>query len=239
MVLVCHEHEFIYQKTLKTAGTSVEMALEPLCAPAGHVVREPTPARFSDYGIVGARRGPANEDQTGWRSHLPASKTKALIGDRIWNSYERIAVIRNPFDKAVSWFFWKTRRSNIAPDERVSAFRSFLKDRAERGYFRSDADIDWQTCHLDGRLIINKFLKMETIRADLDELAAGWEIPRETLAMPATKTKVRASDKLPVAAYFDQPSIDILLKEQDWLFRAGRYPQRPESVERASARLVA
>lgn len=239
MVLVCHTHEFIYQKTMKTAGTSVEMALEPLCAAPGHRVVEATPAIISDYGVIGARRGPANVDQTGWASHLSAWQTRKLAGPRVWNNYERIAVIRNPFDKAVSWFFWSTRFKPVAVADRIPAFRAFLKDKHDKGYFKSAADVDFKACHIRGLPVIHRYLKMEELRTEIDELGEGWGMAPGTIKLPATKTNVRASDRLPVAAYFDQASIDILRRGQDWIFRAGRYDRTPHVAERASARLVA
>ena len=239
MVLVCHTHEFIYQKTMKTAGTSVEMALEPLCAAPGHRVTEATPAIISEYGVIGARRGPANTDKTGWASHLAAWDTRKLAGPKVWNNYERIAVIRNPFDKAVSWFFWNTRNKPVASHERVPAFRAFLREKQDQGYFRSAADVDFKACHIRGLPVIHRYLKMEELRAEVDELAAGWGMVPGSIKLPATKTKERAADALPVAAYFDQASIDILRRGQDWLFRAGRYAHTPAEAIRASARLVA
>ncbi|WP_147127014.1 hypothetical protein [Shimia ponticola] len=224
---------------MKTAGTSVEMALEPFCAAPGHRVVEATPAIISEYGVIGARRGPANLDKTGWASHLSAWDTRKLAGPKVWNNYERIAVIRNPFDKAVSWFFWANRFKPVSDADRVSAFRAFLKDKHDKGYFKSAADVDFKACHIRGLPVIHRYLKMEELRSEVDELAAGWGMAPGAIKLPATKTNVRAKDKLPVAAYFDQASIDILRRGQDWIFRAGRYAHTPHVVERASARLVA
>ena len=176
------------------------MALEPLCAPWGHRVREATPARLSDEGIIGARRGPANHDTTGWVSHLPAHKTRTLAGQQTWDSYERIAVLRNPFDKAMSWFFWAYRHKPVRAEDRIPAFRAFLKDRAQSGYFKSEADVDWQCCHIDGRPVIDRYLKLETLRSDLDSLASRWGLAEGALPIPATKTKMRSSDALPISA---------------------------------------
>lgn len=239
MVLVCHTHEFIYQKTMKTAGTSVEMALEPLCAPAGHVAREATEAKISAQGIIGARMGPSNIDTTGWKSHLSAWETKRLAGRKIWNNYERLAVIRNPFDKAVSWFYWSLRNKPVAAQDRIPAFRAFLRDKEQQGYFGSKADVDFKACHIKNLPVIHRYLKMEDLRAEMDELAAGWNLAPQSLAVPATKTKVRSADTLDVADYFDTETIDILRRGQGWLFRAGRYAHTPQAVERASLRLVA
>ncbi len=64
MALVCYKHRFIFLKTRKTAGTSVEMALEPLCVPPGTEIREHRSMIKTRYGIV-AHRGFGGLDQGG------------------------------------------------------------------------------------------------------------------------------------------------------------------------------
>jgi len=86
-MLVSHRKKFIFLKTRKTAGTSVEIYLEPYCLPpvepfvATHRRQESvTPA-----GIVGYR-GP-NNDASQYSNHMTAKALKPLVGDDVWNSY--------------------------------------------------------------------------------------------------------------------------------------------------------
>jgi hypothetical protein len=76
-MLVSHEKKFIYIKTIKTAGTSVEMALQPCCMPKGGVVTEWTDCSETKTGIVGAR-GPNAHSQLWW-NHMPASVISTVI----------------------------------------------------------------------------------------------------------------------------------------------------------------
>jgi hypothetical protein len=58
-MLISHPHRFIYTKTMKTAGTSVEIYFEAACLPPSNgIAREHTTDEIvTEAGIVG-RRGP-------------------------------------------------------------------------------------------------------------------------------------------------------------------------------------
>ncbi len=45
---------------------------------------------------------------------MPAAELKSLLGPAIWDSYVKIACIRNPFDRMVSAFWFFTPREDRA-----------------------------------------------------------------------------------------------------------------------------
>ena len=48
---------------------------------------------------------------------MSARRVRRMIGYRTWRRYKRIAVIRNPYDRLVSMFWWRqsvTRRAELA-----------------------------------------------------------------------------------------------------------------------------
>ncbi len=54
-MLVSHDYKFIFLKTRKTAGSSIELLLRPCCAAPGVKVPE-TEFLSSRHGIIGAIR---------------------------------------------------------------------------------------------------------------------------------------------------------------------------------------
>lgn len=90
MVMIRHTHRFIFLKTRKTAGTSVEMALQPLCTPPGRPITEQTPAIESRFGVVGRRhmpRGPLARPtfwRKDWYNHRPAAQVAQALGPETW-----------------------------------------------------------------------------------------------------------------------------------------------------------
>ena len=103
-MLVSHRKKFIFTKTKKTAGTSVESVFEPYCLPEGTWKQTHyTPERISADGIIGYR-GNGGQKAIFW-NHMPAELIRNRIGEDIWNEYFKFTVIRNPFDKLVSGFY--------------------------------------------------------------------------------------------------------------------------------------
>jgi len=104
-MLVSHRYRFIYTKTAKTAGTSVEVYFEPYCMRPGEW--EPSHVRDdyeSEAGIVGFR-GPNRPPDCKWWHHMPAAMIRERLGEEVWNNYFKFCVIRNPYDKVASGFF--------------------------------------------------------------------------------------------------------------------------------------
>ena len=169
MTLISHRAQFIFLKTYKTAGTSIEVALEPLClpegAPSGAHYRE---AAISSAGIVGAR-GRAAHGQT-WKAHMSARAVRAAIGADIWRRYRKITVVRNPFERTVSQFFF-----SLDDEDRAAAAASF--DEAKRAFRRwlprADLARNMNKLLIRGRFQPDHVLFYETLAADFAALQRG------------------------------------------------------------------
>ena len=114
-MIICHPQKLIFFKTKKTGGTSFEIALSKFCgpdcvitpiAPADEAVR-------SEQGVRGAQNHEATVWPDGSKSdavffnHMSAVDARAKIPDDIWNSYRKITIVRDPFDAAVSRYYWE------------------------------------------------------------------------------------------------------------------------------------
>ncbi len=111
MVLVSHKHKLIYLKTGKTAGTSVEILFELLCG-LSEAPSHQTDEIVSESGIIGARGN--NASQKTWHNHMPAHLVKEKLGDSIWNDYFKCCIVRNPWDKMVSLYYWRKKNGQLS-----------------------------------------------------------------------------------------------------------------------------
>lgn len=186
MTLISHRARFIFLKTHKTASTSVEVALEGLCAPIGAAIgAHYRDMLVSEAGIIGGR-GKASEGAE-WRNHMSARSVRRGVGRRIWRDYTKITTVRNPYDRMVSMFWSRmaaTRREEMidAPFNEVrAAFLEFLRSVGPSN--------NMNKLTIGSRYIIDHVLYFERLKDDYAALAAQMKLPDADL--PRFKTDRR------------------------------------------------
>lgn len=238
MVMVSHRHEFIFLKSRKTAGTTIEMALEPLCGPPRAEVTEATPARVTAQGIIGRRvLGRPKHVKllqklgiglvTDWGNHMTAAEVKAALGKNKWDRYRKITSIRNPFDRAVSSFHWQESRAGMPADEDFATVRARFNDWVARTRPNSDTDV----LFLDGAFVGDLVIRFEKLAEELQKIynmfdpnAASVQLHHAKDAGPRRKHQV--------PEYFTEDSIAIVRKHSGWVIDRFDYPDRPQEKAR-------
>ena len=203
-MLVSHQAQFIYLKTFKTASTSVEMALETFCRPGGPASLSGTAAYYNGpLGIV-AERG-SRDPEVPFRAHIDAKVLKSLLGSVVWDSYTKICTVRNPYDKAVSWFWHQHGKEPFLAEPEnadyvVNAFRTWLR----AGH---NLPKDAKKYMIRKKRVIDLAIRFETMQADLDNFLAGRGKP--PVPIPRNKTRFRTL-RLPFRDYYDAASAEIV-----------------------------
>ena len=98
-MIISHKYRFIFVKTLKTAGTSIEVFLSQHCG-SDDVVTPIIPHVEPHL--------PRNHD--GYYNHMPAWEIRTRVGREIWRSYFKFSVERNPWDKTLSYYHMMNAR---------------------------------------------------------------------------------------------------------------------------------
>lgn len=208
-MLVSHRKRFIYTKTMKTAGTSVEAYFERWCLPEG--VWSPSHYRdesVTEAGIVGYR-GP---DPRGcrWFNHMPAAEIRRGVGEEVWAAYFKFCVVRNPFDRVVSAFHFHESAGATAAgaDERPVA-EEVSPNPAEvtrrfRDWVRAGGTVpDRDTYVVDGRLAVDFVIRFESLFEDLETVCRRVGVPYEPASLPRLKAGYRPRGMAP-ADYYDR-----------------------------------
>lgn len=112
MVLISHRYKFIYIKNIKVAGTSVESFFEKYCINPNieYVKTQRINTKISKYGLIGFRGIESDKKKfkntLGFTNHMGCKDLKNKIPPKIYNNYIKFCVIRNPYDKMVSKYFF-------------------------------------------------------------------------------------------------------------------------------------
>lgn len=129
-MIVSHRFRFIFIKTGKVGGTSLEIALskhlgdddivtpikakdealrQELGFPGARNYAQPfgacdwrEKAQYAASLVRGARHRPMR-----FRNHTPARAAKRLLGPEIWNGYFKFTLERDPWSQSVSRYFWE------------------------------------------------------------------------------------------------------------------------------------
>ena len=198
-MIVSHRHKFIFIKTKKTAGTSVELVLRAFCGPDDIVV----PLRAADedlahgHGPRNWRLGPPEHPARkalrrvfgfprkkleGYTAHMAASDVRKLIGDAIWDEYFKFTIERNPWDRQVSHYFYQMRskgRRKLSFDQFMCTKRAYLNN--------------IELYSIDGEIAVDDVIRFENLQGDLVEVLKKIGIT-SPVALPRAKGGIREGD---------------------------------------------
>ena len=130
-MVISHSLKVIFIKLKKVSGTSFEIALSKFCDSNDVITKlEEEETRISlgftkasNYKIFRTKLILAKLKMlTGAKKyrtfktsieHLGAKEIKEIIAPDVWNNYLKIAIIRSPYQKAISYYFWKKRSEKL------------------------------------------------------------------------------------------------------------------------------
>lgn len=195
-MIISHKYKFIYLKTIKTASTSIENALCSICGPEDIVT--PTAPRFmklrpnqlaQNYRLshpdVPKRslwkklRGKPERyyhPSVGYYEHMPAWRVKNYIGDAIWDNYYKFTFERNPWDRQVSFYRFRTygRKKSLS-------FEQFMKKRS-RAYVDN-----WGIYTIKGDVCVDFLGEYENLDVDFQKVIDRLQLPSD-LSLPLTNS---------------------------------------------------
>ncbi|MEM6667424.1 MAG: sulfotransferase family 2 domain-containing protein [Pseudomonadota bacterium] len=196
-MIVSHAHRFIFLKTKKTAGSSIEYSLAPHCADGDIITpasRDEEPNRegrgAQNFWLPLSQRGPVGmvralftdtpERYIGFYNHMPAARARQLLGETIWTGYFKFAFERNPWDRQVSLYYWRYRDPETRP-----GFEDFCCDPRWRKAARN-----WSIYSIKGSVAVDRVGRYERLTDDLKAIFETVGLEGEP-ALPHLKSSTR------------------------------------------------
>ena len=194
-MIVSHAHRFVFLKTRKTAGTSVEIALSTVCGPDDVI----TPVTEADERLRAEAGGrpPQNYESPPLArkafNHMPASMVRQLVGRETWDDYFTFSIERNPWDLVVSLYHWRHRDDPAPP-----AFANFV----EEPIVEELATKNFRGYRIHGELAVDRVIRYDSLAGELTEVWAQLGLPGEP-ALPRAKGGSRPKGPS-YASYYDE-----------------------------------
>ena len=198
-MIISHKYKFIFLKTSKTAGTSIEIALSKFCnendvitpiSPKDELIRSdlgykgPQNYMFplSDYRIIDWVNVLFKYKNKRWKqfyNHITAQRVKNMIDSNIWSTYYKFCFERNPWDRVVSQYYWRLSEPRMN-------MKLFLKSKHFKDLIKKGRNV----YTINNRIAVDKIYKYEFINDAIIDLSEKFKFT-EKLELPRTKSTSR------------------------------------------------
>jgi hypothetical protein len=190
--MISHKHKCIFVHIPKCGGTSLENVIWPM------------PRKESDLwmGFISAYH---NRYQTGGLQHLFATHILQEVGKDIFEAYFKFTIVRNPWDKAVSQYFYMKKRNDLREFigmKENDSFKTYLE------LIRKKIHVQWEPQYKfftdeRGDNLVNFTGRLENIVTDA-------QIIFSRLGVTAAVSQSNATRHEHYSHYYDEESKEIV-----------------------------
>lgn len=174
-MIVSFRHRYIFVHIPKTAGTALTLALEQKVGPDDLLIGDTPKARRRRHRLKGlTSRGRL------WK-HSTLADIEGAVDPAIFSEFVVFTIVRNPWDRLVSYYGWLQTQSFDHPAVRLAkatSFQDFLRDPGVQSSFAVSPAARY-TSDSQGRDHCDLVLKTEALEEDVGRLeqSIGFRLP--------------------------------------------------------------
>tara|TARA_R110001592_G_scaffold362966_1_gene679064 strand:+ start:864 stop:2381 length:1518 start_codon:yes stop_codon:yes gene_type:complete len=200
-MIISYKHKFIFMKTRKTAGSSIQKALIPFCGPDDII----TPDAESLETARNVDKFFTNHP------HPPIRDVRQFVGDDIWNSFFKFAIVRNPWSLVVSRYHWNKRGKECSVDDFKVFLKKYCSDEAYWGpahFYVNDLQQNYTT--INGKVELDYIAKIESLTDDFKVICSTLGI--SNIDLPRSKSSYKPKDFNHYSEYYDDERVELVKK---------------------------
>ena len=213
-MIVSHKHRIIFMKSQKTGGTSLELALSRICG-EGDIITPLHERHELERQKIGGL-GPRNVDvpihrhrfqdlrlilqgkgRRAFCQHTRAQEVRAWLAPSVWRDYFKFVVERNPWDRAISQYWFRMRKQ----DEHPSMLEFF-----ETAPQHMMSNLNYYA--IDGDVVVDQIMRYENLEDEIAGLGVQLGLD-ERFELPSSNSGWR-KDRRPYREVLGEAERDVI-----------------------------
>ena len=193
-MILSHKYKFIFIKTRKTAGSSIEYNLSKclgendVLTPLDNILNTED-AVSKNYIVdnkfsIGLRKlgllKLSNYFRDEFKTHDHCIKIKKMVGSKIWGSYFKFCVEREPVDKCLSYYFMRKNSPYSKPSRKKMSWSQFVK--------KQNFPVDDDFYIYKNNLMVDKIIKFENLNYEFSKVLSYLNIKNVNLDKKVNNT---------------------------------------------------
>jgi hypothetical protein len=204
-MIVSHKYKFIYLRTEKTASTSLSTALEEILD-TGDFVARPFQAKW-------VKRLPKSPGALkrhlplmfGLHTHASASQARMVLGRKIFDSYYKFSVERNPWERQLSLYTQRIHKEE--KHKTVENFDTDMRDWFWRARYYTRLK-NWPIYAIGDQVVADHVIQYHDLETGLRHVFDQIGI-ESTIELPRFRTSP-SGERAPYARYYSAATRDLV-----------------------------
>ncbi|HEX3943227.1 MAG TPA: hypothetical protein VHW69_03985 [Rhizomicrobium sp.] len=196
-MIISLKYNYLYMRPRKTGSSTIEVILYENLGPDDLFIKEDLQilAPIVKPGVV----IPQNKRLV---THIKVSDIRHMIRDDIWDRLYKFTSERHPYEKAVSYAYFKHRNRAL---RKHPEFEDWLDHAVRVGEYAS-----FPVYSIDGRSVADDYIRLESIETDIRRVGerVGFPVPKVVPVRRATER----DDKRPAREILSAQQRDIVFE---------------------------
>ena len=216
-MIVSHKHKFIFMKTRKTGGTSIQSALAPICG-EDDIITPDVDDMASGKNVDKFFTDHPHPLLIDVKNYLSGVDPRNSDRKDVWSKYFKFSIVRNPWEIVVSRYNWNKRNEEGSIEDFREWLKTYCSEEAVWGpahYCVNDIQVGYT--HMGvlhrirstyGEIGLDYIARFENIKEDFKYICDKIGIDR--IELPHKKKGFKPTWHKHYTEYYDDKSVELV-----------------------------